>query len=87
FAKIAQEEGFDSIALIFKSIAVAEKQHEKRYQGLLTNIQTDQVFKKERPVVWRCLNCGYIHEGTEVPEECPACAHPRDYYELLADNW
>jgi rubrerythrin len=87
FAEIARDEGFDNIALILKSIAVAEKQHEKRYRGLLANVHNNKVFTKDRPVVWRCLNCGYLHEGTEVPEECPACAHPRDYYELLAENW
>lgn len=87
FAKVAREEGFDQIAYIFESIAVAEKEHEKRYQTLLSNIEKGTVFKKDRPVAWRCLNCGYIHEGSEAPEECPACAHPRDYYELLAENW
>jgi rubrerythrin len=87
FAKVAREEGFQDIAHIFDSIAVAEKQHEKRYLGLLANIKTGQVFKKDKPAVWRCLNCGYLHEGSEVPDECPACAHPRDYYELLGENW
>ncbi len=87
FAKVAREEGFDDIADIFTHIAVAEKQHEKRYRGLLANIKSGKVFKKDKPVVWRCLNCGYLHEGTEAPEECPACAHPRDYYELLCENW
>jgi rubrerythrin len=87
FAKIAREEGFDQIADIFQSIAVAEKQHEKRYLALLANIKSGKVFKKDRPVVWRCLNCGYLHEGTEALEECPACGHPRDYFELLAENW
>jgi rubrerythrin len=87
FAKIAREEGFNEIATIFDSIAVAEKQHEKRYLRLWANIQDGKVFKKDRPVIWRCLNCGYLHEGTEAPDECPACTHPRDYYELLAENW
>ena len=87
FAKIAREEGFDAIAAIFESIAVAEKQHEKRYLALLANIKAGMVFKKDRSVVWRCINCGYLHEGAEAPEECPACAHPRDYYEVLAENW
>jgi rubrerythrin len=87
FAKVAREEGFDEIALVFESIAVAEKEHEKRYRALLSNIEQGTVFKKDRSVTWRCLNCGYIHEGSEAPEECPACAHPRDYYELLAENW
>jgi rubrerythrin len=87
FAKVALEEGFNDLATIFNSIAVAEKQHEKRYLALLANIQSGKVFKKDRPVVWRCLNCGYLHEGMEAPNECPACAHPKDYYELLSENW
>ena len=87
FAKTAREEGFEDIAKIFESIAVAEKQHEKRYNGLLANIEAGTVFKKDKPVVWRCINCGYLHEGVEAPETCPACAHPQAYYELLAENW
>ena len=87
FAKIAQEEGFEEIAAIFTSIAVAEKQHEKRYLGLLANVEAGTVFKKDKPVVWRCRNCGYLHEGTEAPQECPACAHPQSYFELLCENW
>lgn len=87
FAKIAREEGFENIAKILDFISVAERQHEKRYLGLLANVEAGKVFKKEKSVVWRCLNCGYLHEGPEAPGECPACAHPRDYYELLAENW
>lgn len=87
FAKTAREEGFDQIAGVFESIAVAEKQHEKRYLGLLANVENGTVFKKDEPVVWRCQNCGYIHEGTEAPISCPACAHPQDYFEVLAENW
>jgi rubrerythrin len=87
FAKVAREEGFGEIAKILESIAVAEKQHEKRYQGLRANIQSGKVFKKDKPVAWRCLNCGYIHQGSEAPEECPACAHPQAHFELLYENW
>jgi rubrerythrin len=87
FAKVAEDEGFDEIAAIFSSIAMAEKQHEKRYLGLLANVKNGTVFKKDRPVVWRCLNCGYLHEGTEAPELCPACAHPQAHFELLCENW
>jgi len=87
FAKTAREEGFDDIADMFESIAIAEKQHEKRYLGLLANIENGTVFKKEKPVVWHCINCGYVHEGTDAPMECPACAHPQSYYELLCENW
>jgi len=87
FAKIAREEGFDEIASVFEAIAVAEKQHEKRYLALAANIEEGKVFKKDEPVVWRCQNCGYVHEGPEAPELCPACAHPRAHFELLAENW
>lgn len=87
FAKIAVEEGFAEIAEIFKAIAVAEKQHEKRYLALAANIANNTVFKKEQSVVWRCRNCGYLHEGDSAPEECPACAHAQAHFELLAENW
>ena len=87
FAKTAREEGFDSIAMIFESIAVAEKQHEKRYNDLSANIEAGTVFKKGEKVKWRCINCGYVHEGEEALEMCPACAHPQAYYELLGENY
>jgi len=87
FARVADEEGFTEIACVFRNIAVAEKQHEKRYLGLLKNLEEDKVFKKEKIVRWKCRNCGYIHEGKEAPEGCPACAHPQSYFELLCENW
>jgi rubrerythrin len=87
FAQVAREEGFDAIADIFKAIAVAEKQHEKRYLALLANVKGGRVFKREKPVVWRCRNCGYLHQGIEAPEECPACAHPQAHFELLGENY
>ena len=87
FAKVAREEGFEEIAKVFESIAVAEKQHEKRYNDLRANIEAGRVFKREGTVVWRCRNCGYLHEGSEAPDECPACAHPQAHFELLGENW
>ena len=87
FAAIAREEGFTEIADVFMAIAVAEKQHEKRFNALLENIEKDRVFKREEIVVWRCRNCGYLHEGTEAPDLCAACAHPQAYFELLCENW
>jgi rubrerythrin len=87
FAKTAVEEGFAEIAEIFTAIAVAEKQHEKRYLALAANIANNTVFKKKQSVVWRCRNCGYLHEGDSAPEECPACAHPQAHFELLGENW
>ncbi|NIO49684.1 MAG: rubrerythrin family protein [Candidatus Aminicenantes bacterium] len=87
FAKIADEEGFAEIAEAMKSIAVAEKQHEKRYLELLDSINNNRVFKRDEVVKWKCRNCGYVSEGNEPPDECPACAHPKAYFELLAENW
>jgi rubrerythrin len=87
FAVTAREEGFDNIANVFESIAVAEKQHEKRYLGLAENIDSGKVFVKDKPAVWVCMNCGYVAEAEEAPKVCPACAHPQAHFELLAENW
>ncbi len=87
FEKIAREEGFDDIATSFKEIAEVEEFHEGRYRKLAANVANGEVFKKKTSVKWHCSNCGYIHEGTEAPEECPACKHPQSYYELLAENY
>ena len=87
FASVAEEEGFPEIASTFRAIAVAEKQHEKRYLNLLENVEKERVFRRESSVKWKCRNCGYIHEGTEAPEECPACKHPRAYFELSGENY
>jgi len=87
FAKMARQEGFDEIAAVFEAIAVAEKQHEKRYKALTANIMEKRVFNRQGRVMWQCRNCGYIHEGEEAPAQCPACAHPRAHFELLNENW
>ena len=87
FAKIATQEGFGELAAVFLSIAVAEKQHEKRYLDLAANIEAGTVFHKDKPVVWRCRNCGYTHRDADAPKVCPACAHPQAYFEVLAENW
>jgi rubrerythrin len=87
FAKVAEEEGFDEIAKVFREIAVAERRHEQRYLALAKNITEGRVFKREKKVRWVCRNCGYVYEGTEPPELCPACAHPKGYYELEAVNY
>jgi rubrerythrin len=87
FAKVAEDEGFPEVAQAFRAILVAEKQHEKRYNDLAANIEAGRVFKREGKKVWRCLNCGYLHEGPEAPSACPACAHPQAYFELLGENW
>ena len=87
FAATAREEGFLEIADTFMSIAVAEQYHEERYLKLLNNIKNGQVFKREQVKTWRCQNCGYLHEGTEAPDECPACIHPQDHFELKPENY
>jgi rubrerythrin len=87
FGKIARAEGFPQAAISFDQISKVEKFHESRYRKLISNMVNDEVFKKKAPVKWHCANCGYIFEGTEPPKECPACKHPRAYYELLAENY
>lgn len=87
FAKTAREEGLEAIANVFEEIAVAEKQHEKRYLDLAANIEAGRVFKRDTEVVWRCRNCGYLHTGSEAPESCPACAHPKAHFELFGENY
>lgn len=87
FAAVAKEEGFAEIAAVWTAISVAEKQHEKRYRDLLANIEAGRVFKRDKIVVWRCRNCGYLHSNAEAPDKCPACAHPIDHFELLGENW
>lgn len=83
----ARKEGFEEIAEQFKEIAEVEEEHEKRYRKLLQNVKGKKVFKKDKSVRWKCRNCGYVHEGKEAPEKCPACAHPQSYYELLCENY
>ena len=87
FAEIAKEEGFKQVAMTFEAISIAEKQHEKRYKELADNLEAGKVFKRNGKVVWRCRNCGYLHESEEAPKVCPACLHPQAYFELLGENW
>jgi len=87
FAAVAKEEGFAEIAALFNNISVAEKQHGKRYSDLAANIEAGRVFKRDQKVVWRCRNCGYLHEAEGAPQVCPACLHPQAYFELLGENW
>lgn len=82
FAKTAREEGFEEIALALESIAIAEKHHEQRYLKLLEALENGTTFKKDAPVVWKCNNCGFIYEGLEAPEKCPACDHPQAHFEV-----
>ncbi|MBT3759500.1 MAG: rubrerythrin family protein [Candidatus Marinimicrobia bacterium] len=87
FAKIAKEEGFTQVAAAFNTIAIAEKQHGKRYKDLADNLEAGKVFKRNGKIVWRCINCGYLHEAEAAPKVCPACLHPQAYFEILAENW
>lgn len=87
FAAMAREEGFNQIADVWDAVSVSEKQHEKRYRDLVANMENNTVFQKSRAVVWRCRNCGYLYEGTQAPDMCPACDHPQAHFELLGENW
>jgi len=87
FAKTADEEGFPELAAKFRGVAAIEKQHEERYRALLKNVEMQEVFRKSEVKVWECRNCGHIVVGTEAPELCPVCAHPRAYFELHEENY
>lgn len=87
FANVAKEEGFEEAHKTFTQVAKVERFHEARYLGLLKNVEGGKAFKKDSSVKWHCRNCGYVFEGTEVPEKCPVCNHPRAFFEVLAENW
>ncbi len=87
FAKTARDEGFEDAAVAFEQIAKVEKFHESRYRKLAGNLANGEAFQKKTSVKWHCINCGYVHEGPEAPNQCPACKHPQAYYELLAENY
>jgi rubrerythrin len=87
FERIARKEGFTDIATAYKMIAKVEAEHEKRYLALLNKVESGKVFIQEKKVLWKCRNCGYIHEGTKPPETCPACLHPKAFFELQESNY
>lgn len=87
FADVAEKEGFPEVAHSYREIAEVEEYHERRYRKLLDNVNENQVFKRDNVVKWKCRNCGYVHEGSEAPETCPACKHPQSYYELWVENY
>lgn len=87
FAEVAAREGFEEIARQFREVAEVEEAHEKRYRKLLERVKNNTFFSRSETVKWHCRNCGYIHEGKEAPEVCPACGHPRSFYELLCENY
>jgi len=86
-ADIADEEGFPDVAALFRNIAKVEEKHEARYRKLLQNIENGAVFQKDKPVAWKCRNCGFVHEGTQALEKCPACAHPQEHFELFVETY
>lgn len=87
FAEIAEEEDFPEVARTFRNVAKVEEYHERRYRKLLENVELGRVFKRDKPVMWKCRNCGYVMEGKEAPEKCPVCDHQRSYYELWTENY
>lgn len=87
FAEVAEKEGFKDIAFVYRKIAEVEKRHEERYKKLAENIENNRVFSASEGSLWKCLNCGYIFEGANAPEVCPACAHPQAYFELFVQNY
>lgn len=87
FARIAEEEGFKEVAIAFKLISKVEKAHEERYRKLYANLEEGKVFEKDGKIVWKCRNCGFLHEGAKAPKTCPACLHPQSYFEIKAYNY
>lgn len=87
FADVAEEEGFKDVAGTFRGVAKVESYHERRYLKLLTNVELGKVFKKDSPIKWKCRNCGFVYEGSEAPEKCPVCDHPRSYFEVWCENY
>jgi rubrerythrin len=87
FARVAKEEGFNEVASAFTLIAKVEKAHENRYTKLYNNLESGKVFKREDKIIWKCRNCGYLHEGASAPKVCPACLHPQSYFEIKEQNY
>ncbi|ANX02463.1 rubrerythrin [Thermoclostridium stercorarium subsp. leptospartum DSM 9219] len=87
FADVAEQEGFPEVAHTFRMVCVSEKMHEARYKKLAENIEKGIVFVRDGKVYWKCINCGYIHEGTEPPQKCPSCGYPKGYFELFVENY
>ena len=87
FARVADEEGYKEVAIAFKMITKVEKVHEDRYRTLYDNLESGKVFKRGDKVIWKCRNCGYLHEGASAPQTCPACLHPQSYFEIKESNY
>lgn len=87
FANVAEKEGFTEIAAVMRNIAIAEKQHAKRYEAFIKRLEENSMWVREDAITWRCINCGFIYVGKEAPSKCPACAHGREFFEQLGENW
>lgn len=87
FGEVAEKEGFPNVAMTFRMVAKVEAYHERRYNKLLESVQQGKVFKKDTPVKWKCRNCGFVFEGTQAPDKCPVCAHPKAYFEVWTENY
>jgi len=87
FAKVAREENYQRAAETWDAIIVAEEQHEKTFAALASNLKSGRIFERSEPMRWRCMNCGYIHEGPHAPDKCPACVRPAGHFELFCENW
>ena len=87
FADVAEKEGFREVGRVFRQVAKVEAYHERRYLKLLANVEQGKVFKKDSPIKWKCRNCGHVFEGSEAPEKCPVCSHPKSYFEVWCENY
>jgi rubrerythrin len=87
FANVAEKEGFKAIAMSFREVAKVEKFHENRYRALIDHVKNGTFFNRPEMITWHCRNCGYTVKGHHPPDPCPACRHPKSYYEPLADNY
>ncbi len=87
FADVAEKEGFKDIAKAYRMIAKAEKAHEDRFKKLNSNLENGRVFERDGRIVWKCINCGFLHEGEKAPKVCPACIHPQSYFEIHVENY
>ncbi len=81
FAKEAEEEGEKEAANLFKQIAKIEERHAEKYKKLLAMVESGTVYKREKPITWKCSVCGFAVEASEPPAKCPCCKHPREYFE------
>jgi rubrerythrin len=87
FADTAQNENLPEVATRLRSIAIAEKHHEDRYQKLIKEVEANSIFEKQEIKTWVCRKCGYEHKGKTPSEKCPSCNHPRNYFEIKCEEY